>query len=564
MVITETDRGYEITFQFNRAMVDAVKKIEGARFNGTAKAWYVPAYKTREVDELKKRFKVVDQAIMNAPENFDAIPELPYLQVNIPLKEPMFPYQERGVAYNLLHKKVIVGDQPGLGKTVQSIATITAAKAFPCLIVCPSTLKINWQREWAKWTDKRAMVLCDKVKNTWPTYFNVGMVDVFICNYESLSKYFVDKINRKPLVDKNQKPVLDKKGKQQYGPLKLNQIAFKQASSLFKSIIVDESHKCKDGTTQQSKFVMGIAREKEYVLELTGTPVVNKPKDLIPQLHILGKLQEFGGYKYFMDRYCAGGSGASNLKELNYKLNQVCFYRREKTEVLKDLPAKIRQVLLCEISNRKEYQEAEDNFVKYLTEVKGCTDAEVQKKMRGEIMVKMGILKQISARGKMNEVKDFVDEIVEAGEKVVLFCHLKEIALSLKHLYPEAVTIRGDDDMAARQSAVDRFTKDRKTQVIICSIKAAGVGITLTSSSRVGFVEFPWTFADCEQCEDRTHRIGQKDSVTATYFLGENTIDRYCYELIQKKKNIAQTITGATDDVEEDVVDHLLNLFNQK
>ncbi len=547
MTITETDKGYEIRFQFDRGKVEAVKKIHGARYNGNIKAWYVPAYRTREINDLKKTFNVTDQAVMNAPEDYDAVPELPYLQVNIPLKQPMFPYQERGVAYCLQHKKVIIGDQPGLGKTIQSIATILAAKAFPCLIVCPSTLKINWQREWAKWTDKRAMILSDKVKNTWPTYFNVGMVDVFICNYESLKKYFVEAIN-----------------KPKDAALRLNHISFKQNVSLFKSVIVDESHKVKDGSTQQSKLVMGIAKGKEYILELAGTPVVNKPKDLIPQLHILDRLQEFGGYKFFMDRYCQGGSGASNLKELNYKLNKVCFYRREKTEVLKDLPAKIRQVLLCEITNRKEYQQAEDDFVKYLRDVKGCTDKEVAKKMRGEIMVKMGILKQISSRGKMNEVKDFVDEIVEAGEKVVLFCHLREIAMTLKGIYPDAVTIRGDDDMSSRQLSVDRFQNDPEVQVIICSIKAAGVGITLTAASRVGFVEFPWTFADCEQCEDRTHRIGQVNSVTATYFLGEDTIDRYCYELIQKKKNIAQTITGATDDVEEDVVDHLLNLFNQR
>lgn len=548
MTITETDKGFEIRFQFDRRKVEAVKQIQGARFYGDLKAWYVPAYRTREIDELKKKFNVTDQAVLWAPENYDTIPDLPYLDQPISLKEKMFPYQERGVAYNLIHKKTIIGDQPGLGKTCQSIATIIAAKAFPCLVICPSTLKINWQREWNKWTDKRIMILSDKVKSTWPTYYNVGMVDVFICNYESLKKYFVESIN---------KPNKD-------AALRLNHIAFKKSVSLFKSVIIDESHKCKDHSTQQAKFVMGIARDKEYVLELTGTPVVNKPKDLIPQLHILGRLEEFGGYKRFMDRYCAGGSGSSNLKELNYKLNTICFYRREKTEVLKDLPAKIRQVLLCEITNRKEYQEAADNFVRYLRDVKGCTDQEVAKKMRGEIMVKIGILKQISARGKMEEVKDFVDEIIEAGEKVVLFCHLKEIALKLKDLYPKAVTIRGDDDMISRQRSVDLFQRDPKTQIIICSIKAAGVGITLTASSRVGFVEFPWTFADCEQCEDRTHRIGQVNSVTATYFLGEETIDRYCYELIQKKKSIAQTITGATDDVEEDVVDHLLNLFNQR
>ncbi len=548
MTITETQAGFEIKFEYLPHIYKAVKAIEGARFNGTNKAWYIPIHREREVEFLKKRFNVIDQAVLHAPEDYEAIPEMPELMINIPLKIPMFSYQERGVAYNLIHKKVIVGDQPGLGKTVQSIATIIGANAFPCLIVCPSTLKINWQREWSKWSDKRAMILTDKVKNTWHQYSKIGMVDVFICNYESLKKYFVEAINKPKDV-----------------PLKLNHIAFKGTTSVFKSIILDESHKCKDGSTQQSKFAMGIARDKEYILELTGTPVVNKPKDLISQLHILGQLVPvFGGYKKFIDRYCEGGAGASNLKELNYILNKNCFYRREKTEVLKDLPAKIRQVMLCEISNRKEYQEAEDNFVAYLKEVRGCTDVQVAKKLRGEIMVKMGILKNISARGKLNEVKDFADEIIESGEKIILFCSLREIGDRLKEMYPNALMIRGGMTSEEKDNAVQKFQNDPSYQVIICSIKAAGVGLTLTAASREGFVEFPWTFADCEQCEDRAHRIGQKDSVTATYFLGENTIDRYCYELIQKKKTVAQTITGATDDVEEEVIDQLLNLFNQK
>jgi SWI/SNF-related matrix-associated actin-dependent regulator 1 of chromatin subfamily A len=129
-------------------------------------------------------------------------------------------------------------------------------------------------------------------------------------------------------------------------------------------VAIDESHKCKDGTTQQAKFVMGITKGKEYVYELTGTPVVNKPKDLIPQLIILNRLTDIvshipdatgrdkSGYRRFLNRYCGGGNDATNLKELNYRLNKYCFYRREKMEVLKDLPAKLRQVVLCEISNR--------------------------------------------------------------------------------------------------------------------------------------------------------------------------------------------------------------------
>lgn len=567
MTITETSRGFEIQFPFDLRIKDAIKRINGSYFRGADKTWVVPKHQNREIDQLRARFGVMDPnlAAIEMPEQANQAPELPDLDIQLDIPRTLFPFQEKGVAYCRSKRKVIIGDQPGLGKTSQAIAAVHSLKAFPCLIICPATLKLNWQKEWMEVAGRRSMILQDSVKNTWHQYYKTGMVDVFITNYESLKKFFVEQGWSKP----------------KDGPFRMNQIPFKETINLFKTIVVDESHKIKDGTTQQTKFVMGICKGKENVFLLTGTPVVNKPKDLIAQLHAIdrlkevvehipqpvdrhGKLSDASGYNRFINRYCGGGQGATNLKELNSRLTMNCFYRREKSEVLKDLPAKMRQVVLCEIANRTEYLKAETQFVDYLKSVKGCTDAEVRKKLRGEVMVKMGILKQISARGKMNEVKEYVDEIVESGEKIILFCHLKEIAHQLRQFYPGCVSITGDDSTEVRQQSVTRFQNDPKVQVIICSIKAAGVGITLTASSRVAFIEFPWTFADCEQCEDRAHRIGQKDSVQCSYFLGENTIDRYCYELIQKKKSMMQEVTGASDDVQEEIVDQLLNLFNQR
>jgi SWI/SNF-related matrix-associated actin-dependent regulator 1 of chromatin subfamily A len=560
MIITETDRGFEISFPFDRSKIQEVKSISGAWFNGAKKLWTVPKRSEPAVQILARKYGVIDTATAAAPENFDVVPPLPDLDVELNLLKKPFPFQEKGVAYNRIHKRVIIGDQPGLGKTLQAIATITSINAFPALIICPATLKLNWKKEWLEVIGKKAMILEDRVKNTWQQYYKVGMADVFIVNYESLKKYFVAPGWSKP----------------KDAPFRLKDIPFKETINLFKSVVIDESHKCKDGTTQQAKFVMGITKGKEYVYELTGTPVVNKPKDLIPQLVIIDRLKDIishlpdttgrdhSGYRRFINRYCGGGNEATNLKELNYRLNATCFYRREKSEVLKDLPAKMRQVILCEITNRKEYEKAENEFVDYLKSVRGCTDAEVRRKLRGEMMVKIGILKQISARGKVEVVRDHVDEIIDSGEKMVLFCSLREIGDALKSLYPAAVMIRGGMSPEEKDLSVRKFQTDPNTKIAICSIKAAGVGLTLTASSRVGFIEFPWTFADCEQCEDRTHRIGQEESVQASYFLGENTIDRYCYELIQKKKSIAQTITGAADDVEEEIVDQLLNLFQSE
>lgn len=306
---------------------------------------------------------------------------------------------------------------------------------------------------------------------------------------------------------------------------------------------------------------MGISKGKEVVLLLTGTPVVNKPKDLIPQLYIMEMLDAFGGYKHFVNRYCSGAQEASNLRELNYRLNLTCFFQREKHDVLKDLPPKTRQTILCDITNRKEYADAERDLIQYLASYRNASEEEQRRAMRGEVIVRINVLRQIGARGKVKEVKEFIDDLTATGEKLILFMNLIELGDTFKSLYPNAVVIRGGMSAEAKQASVDRFQNDPTCMLAICNIKAAGVGLTLTASSQVAFVEFPWTFADCEQCEDRAHRIGQKSNVTCSYFLGQNTIDEHIYEIIQTKKNIAQTITGSNEQVEENVVDAIMNLF---
>ena len=164
----------------------------------------------------------------------------------------------------------------------------------------------------------------------------------------------------------------------------------------------------------------------------------------------------------------------------------------------------------------------------------------------------------------MNEVKEFVNEVLEAGEKLILFCNLHEIVDECLSIWPHAVTITGRDDMNKRQRHIDAFQKDPNCQLIICNHKAAGVGITLTASSRVAFIEYPWTYADCVQCEDRAHRIGQVNNVMCTYFLGQDTVDERMWEIIEEKMHIGNTITGASDEMQMDMVDKTMNLFNHK
>lgn len=540
---------FELSFKYKPSIVDRVRQIPGRRFDGAKKVWIIPARSRVDLERMIYQIRQFENINwVNGTEKKEEdiaydIPELPDLTVPHNLKIQPYPYQLKGIARGLQLKRFMNCDELGLGKTLQSIATINLADAFPCLVVCPSSLKINWLREWEKFTDKKAMILTDKVRDTWTFFFQTGMHQVFIVNYESLKKYFVQRIKKAE-------------------GWTLRDVEFRNSINLFKSVIIDESHRCKSASTQQAKFCKGICTGKEWVIELTGTPVVNRPKDLIPQLAILDRMNDFGGYKPFVDRYCSGQREASNLRELNFNQWKYCMFRREKSLVLTDLPDKIRQVNTCEITNRKEYMDAERDLIMYLQKYKDADDDKIAKAMRGEVMVRINILRQISARGKVRDVIEFVKDFRENGKKIILFCSLHEVVDQLKRYFPTAVSVTGRDSQDEKQRAVDAFQNNPKADIIICSIKAAGVGLTLTASSNVAFVEFPWTYADCCQCEDRAHRIGQKDSVTCYYFLGRRTIDEKVYRIIQEKKNIANAVTGSTEDIEENIVDMVARIFD--
>jgi SWI/SNF-related matrix-associated actin-dependent regulator 1 of chromatin subfamily A len=557
MQIVEYASEFRIRIDFNgfrKRNEAAVKRIPGVRYDWKERVWRAPLSQRQNLVELQRYARAKYFKIDHVePEKFEAIPELPDLDINIPLYHPqgfgLRPYQAKGVARGLQLKRFINGDEPGLGKTLQSIATLHAASlngehVYPCLVICPASIKINWEREWKMWAGKSAMILDAKNKDSWHRFYQLGMADVFITNYESLKSFFVTYMPPKKSLKTSKDIIMDDR------------------INIFKSVIVDESHRCKNPQTQQAKLALKICNGKERVILLTGTPVINRPYDLFAQLAIMNRLSHFGGKNGFNLRYCEGGKGSANLKELNYLLNTYCFFRREKKDVAKDLPEKQRQAFLCDITTRSEYNKARDQFVSWLKE-NGCDDKEVAKKLRGEIMVKHGELRRISALGKINEIKEFIEEVTGSGEKLIVFCNLHAIVDKIVEEFPDAVTVTGLQSSDQKQRAIDSFQNNPKTTLIVCNIKAAGVGITLTASSRVAFIEFPWTYADCVQCEDRAHRIGQTNNVMCTYFLGVNTVDEEMLDLIQNKREIGNTITGGTDEMAIDKIDKLMNLLKK-
>lgn len=466
------------------------------------------------------------------------------------LRVEPYPYQHEGIMYGLQHKRLIIGDEPGLGKTLQSIGIVDTAGAYPCLVICPSSLKINWQREFEKFTDKSALVLDNSVRTTWPYLLKMGMHHVAIVNYESLRKYFV----------------WDIKGGKSF---RLKDVVFCPQIRMFRSVIIDESHRVKDPSAQQTIFTKGLSVGKEWIILLSGTPVVNRPEDLVSQLSIMGRLQDFGGATQFKADYCTDpkdkdAEPAVPLSVLSRRLYDTCMIRREKAKVLPQLPDKTRVDLYVDVSNQDEYRLAAADLAEYLRQYTECTDWEIRRKMRMEALVRFMTLRQLATLGKVAQAVDFIRTFLSSGKKLIVFCSLHEVVDALLKAFPGAVTVTGRDSAASKQASVDAFQGNPDTQLIICSIKAAGVGLTLTASSSVAFLELPWTFCDCCQCEDRAHRIGQKDNVTCYYLLAKGTIDSIVYKLIQDKKNVANQIMNSDDNIPTDEIyfEQLVNLFS--
>lgn len=561
--VTSRDFGYEVTLSPNYAtdaqIIKLIRALPGeSHRQGTT--WFIkymggPAKAKLDTQIKKTETKVlnlIQERIENLAEQFGEIRPLPDLEISLPVRRALYPYQGYGVAYILKHKRVIVGDKPGLGKTSQAAAALLAGRVLPetstlpALIICPSTIKRKWQKELQVVAGLNALVLNDRYKTRWPYLIQSGQVDAIIVNFESLKKYFT-------------RAITTPEGQE----LTLKDIQFNENHRLFRTVIIDEVHRCKDATTRQAKLVKGVCTGKEWILALTGTPLVNKPYDLASQLSIIGRMNDFGGYTYFKNRYCKGGKGASNLRELNYRLTETCYFMREKKDVLPDLPDKTRQVIYCDIDNRAEYDFAEKKFEEYLLEVKKCTDDQVRTKLNAKFMVQLGILREVSARGKIRAVHEWAENLLESGEKVVIFCNLIEIIDRLKKLFPGALEISGRIPTDSRDRYIELFLTSDIHRVIICNIKAGGVGIDLFSSSNVGFIEEPWTYADFEQCEDRLHRNGQKNAVLSTSFIGENTMDDFVHDKVMEKKELSDLVTGTKHQIEENI-DTLLNLINSR
>lgn len=522
----------------------AVKAIPGRRFSTNNNWWEIPIDRFASQDEFEQQLKFnvnVECEKRDAEKSHD----ISELTLPIPTKRELFPFQRDGVAYLVGKGSAILADQQGLGKTAQAIAAVATLGAFPCLIIAKKSLLHNWRNEVEDWIDKRAIVFNDSIKNSWHAFFQTGAAHVGIVNYDSVKKYFVSGFDMQPGTP----------------GFMVKHIRYKATTEIFKSIIIDESHLIKDGNSIRTKLIIGLCFKRPHVYCLSGTPMLNDAKEFYPQLAALNKAYLFGKKEQFYGAY-SGQKNRGNLRTLNGILKKHCFIRRTKAEVLKDLPDKTRQVIRCELTNRADYDAAEKDFQQF---AKQAAAGPMDKAVRQNALVKINKLKKLSAIGKMEAVTDWAEEMAYNKEKVVMFGFHIDITEQLAKILPGSVRLCASADMETQQQRKHAFQTDPNVPAIVCSLSADAEGHTLTAASNLAMVEFPWTFGKAEQCEDRIHRIGQKNAAVIAYFVAENTIDQHIYNIIMDKKSMHDDVTG-TDDVEAPVsyIDKLINLFNRK
>ena len=416
-------------------------------------------------------------------------------------------------------KGVIVADEMGLGKTVQALAAIHAADAYPVIVVCLASLKLNWQREAERWLPGKRVQVIGSVRP-----YDVS-ADVVVVNYDVLHAW-------------------------------VDALANPQA------LIVDEAHLCKSMQARRTKAVIRLSDRIPaggMVLALTGTPVLNQASEIMPLLRMCDRLAEFGGPSAFKARYGQG----RHLAELNRRLRSSCYVRRRKSKVLLDLPPRRWATLEVEgdPAVMVDYRAAEANIVAYLSEraravaeESGASTHEARRAAweqalrasAAEHLVAVTALKRLAARAKMPAARAWMGEFLGEGRKLVVFAWHNEVVNSVLRNEADGCGVTGGQDGQARQDSVDAFQTDEGRKVIACSIRAGGVGITLTAASDVLFLEQGWTPADMDQAVDRCHRIGQRDSVTGWLMVTSGTIDEDIARLIERKRRV---VDEATDGV---------------
>ncbi len=444
-------------------------------------------------------------------------------------------FQKKGVR-KIEHFKgrTLLADEMRLGKTLQALFWCKShPKRRPIIIVCPATVKYVWQHQCYEHIKKRAVVI-EGTKKIKPGFHSRSQI--IILNYEILS-FHVDYL-----------------------------------SSLNPQIlIIDECHYIKSRKTKRTKVVKILAKKIPYKIAVSGTPLTNRPAELWTSLNIV-RPDLFPSFYIYAHRYCKPVlrpwgweyKGASNIKELHRTLNSTLMIRRLRKDVLPEYKEPIREIIPLQIERKKEYKEAETEFIKWLRKK---SRSKAIKAAKAERLVQMGYLARLSAELKMGAAEQWIDDFLEStDEKIIISAIHKKIIKRLHDKYKKiCVVVDGKVKGRKRAIAIKSFQKNNKIRIFIGNINAAGVGIDLSKANTVAFVELDWVPGNHTQFEDRVVHINKKIPINIIYLVARNTIEEKRCQILQKKQKIvSSTLDGTGKGNQLNIYDELEKALKKK
>jgi len=487
----------ELEFPYSNGLKEKVKAIPDARFDGDEKLWYLPPTKMHAlfVASFAREYGFfIDAVTLKLSRNNHKVTKTS--------RTKLYPYQVEGLEF--LHAsggRALLADHPGLGKTIQTLAYMEETAPAKVLIVSPASVTYMWKekiKEWLGW-DSEVIQGFTKDFNNKPR--------VLICSY----------------------------------PVFTNRVYMMRGFS-FDLVIYDEIHYLKDMRSQRSRASRLL--NAPNVIGLSGTPFLNRPKELFPILNLLLPTVWSSFWK-FAHRYCDAKQdhfghwdfdGADNLPELKEKLSHIML-RRTKQEVLKDLPPVTKNYF-------PYISETEKLVTQYFDALKLATEDTKSKSNSQRFMA----VRQAIGMLKVEPGVELAEEVLNGGEKVVLFAIHKAVVAELEKKLKDykMIKIVGDTPQKDRNDLVSTFLNDPDVRVAIIS-EAGGEGINLYSASTLIFVERSWSPGKEEQVYSRIHRIGQVNPVTVHYIIAKGTIDDRIHQIIQKKQEVLGQVINFDD-----------------
>jgi SWI/SNF-related matrix-associated actin-dependent regulator 1 of chromatin subfamily A len=443
---------------------------------------------------------------------------------------PPLSHQKEAIQKLVENKKYVLADDMGLGKTTSTIISALEAKSKKTLIICPASLKINWQREIENYSNKSVFIAEGKNFST--------DHDFVIINYDIIKNFH------------------DPKKKDDSQILRAN----------FDLVVIDEAHYIKNSQAQRTKLINDIVKNVDRLWLLTGTPMTSRPIDYYNLLNLVDSPVAKNWMAYVI-RYCEGYQfkvgarkvwnvmGASNLEELRDRTSNLVL-RRLKEDVL-DLPDKIITPVYLRLKSKKYEEVMGDYYNWYEKNPDESKSLTVQ-------FTKLTQVRQVIADEKTQQTIELAENIIEQDKKVIIFCNFtNSLEKIVEHFGKAAVRLDGSMSKPDRQNSVDRFQTDPKVKVFVGNIKAAGVGITLTAAEAVIMNDLSFLPSDHSQAEDRAYRYGQKNNVLVYYPIFENTIEGIIYDILNKKKQVIATVMG---DIKNDVdlVEEIMKQINER